>query len=134
MVKIYALVSGQLVLYVGKTTRTLKQREANHRSSGNDASSKHIPDYIDWTIKLLEEVANDQDVIKEQYYFDILKPLYNRCRPGQSVQESQKQSNKKRMHLIVERNKEYQQTDAYKEYQRQYRERKKSEKEISTTN
>jgi hypothetical protein len=113
---------------------TLRRRETNHRSTGNDASSKHIPDYIDWTIKLLEEVTNDQGITKEQYYFDTLKPLYNRCRPGQSVQESQKQSNKKRMHLIVERNKPYQQSDAYKEYQRQYRAKKKSEKEISTTN
>ena len=126
MVKIYALVSGQLILYVGKTTMTLRRREVNHRSASNDASSKHIPDYIDWTIKLLEEIPNDQSIIKEQYYFDTLKPLYNRCRPGQSIQESQRQSNKKRMHLIVERNKPYQQTDAYKEYQKQYRANKKA--------
>lgn len=131
MVKIYALVSGQLILYVGKTTLTLKRREQNHRSNWNDTSSKYIPSYIDWTIKLLEEVTNDQDVIKEQYYFDTLKPLYNRCRPGQTVQETQKQIYIKRKHLVLKRNKKFQQTDAYKEYQKQYREKKKAERDQS---
>ena len=126
MVKIYALVSGQLILYVGKTTRLLTKREYGHRCKNNDTGSKYIPEYIDWTIKLLEEVPDDQGIIKEQYYYDTLKPLYNRCRPGQSQKESQRQSNKRRMHLIVERNRPYQQTDAYKEYQKQYRFNKKA--------
>lgn len=103
MIKIYALMSGQLVLYVGKTTQILKVRERNHRL-GNGTSSKNIPYYIDWTMKLLEEVPDDQGVTKEQYYYDILKPLYNRCRPGQSV-------------------KEYQSTDAFKQSLKKYREK-----------
>jgi len=99
MVKIYALVSGQLILYVGKTIVSLKEREINHRVPSNKACSKYIPDYVDWTIKLLEEVSDIDSISKEQYYFDTLKPLYNRCRPGQTK-------------------KEYCQTDAYKERNR----------------
>ena len=82
MVKIYALVSGKLVLYVGKTIQSLKQRECEHANKNNTTSSRHIPDYVDWTIKLLEEVTDDQSVLKEQYYYDTLKPLYNTYRPG----------------------------------------------------
>ena len=81
MVKIYALVSGQLVLYVGRTIRPLKIREQRHRCPTNDTHSKYIPDYIDWTIKLLEEVPDDQGTVKEQYWYDTLKPFYNCYNP-----------------------------------------------------
>jgi len=85
--KIYALMSRQLVLYVGKTKQTLKDRERSHRSVSNHTTSKYIPDWIDWEIKLLEEVPDDQTTTKEQHYYDTLKPLYNRQRPGQSHEE-----------------------------------------------
>lgn len=116
MVKIYALVSGQLILYVGKTIMTLKKRETNHRCKKcNTTKSRYIPDYIDWEIKLLEEVTNDQGVIKEQYYFDTLKPLYNYQRPGGT-------------------NIQYKDSISRKETKKKYYLKKKSEKEISTTN
>ena len=95
MTHIYALVSGQLVLYVGKTVRTLKEREQKHRNNGNNTNSKYIPKYIDWTMKLLETVSEDQAVMKEQYYYDTLKPLYNRCRPGQSRIEYEQSKNRR---------------------------------------
>lgn len=87
MTHIYALVSGQLVLYVGKTNSTLKYRESKHRCKGNQCHSRYIPDYIDWTAKLLETVPNDQAGIKEKHYYDTLKPLYNNKRPGQTRAE-----------------------------------------------
>jgi hypothetical protein len=119
MVKIYALVSGKLVLYVGKTMQTLKQREREHKHKNNSASSRHIPDYIDWTIKLLEEVADDQGIIKEQYYYDMLKPLFNTYRPG-NIQKQLRDSDSYRQKHRLE--------------QQRYRAKKKSEKEISTAN
>jgi len=100
MVKIYAIVSGQLVLYVGKTVQSLKQRECEHRHKNNSASTKYIPGYIDWTIKLLEEVPNNQGVLKEQYYYDTLKPLYNTYRPGNIQKELRKSDSYKEKHRL----------------------------------
>jgi hypothetical protein len=85
--KIYSLVSGQLILYVGKTKRSLQERENEHRHNNNDCSTRHIPSYIDWHIKLLEECNHNNSVSREQYYYDILKPLYNEKRPGQTRKE-----------------------------------------------
>jgi hypothetical protein len=103
MTRIYALVWGQLVLYVGQTRQTLKQRERRHRNKGNKACSKYIPKDIEWEIKLLEECEDDIATRREQYYYDTLKPFYNRCRPGQTHKEYLRK---------------YQQTEAGKESKR----------------
>ena len=87
---IYALVSGELILYVGQTTR-LKTREKMHRSIRyNNCGSKYIPDYIDWKLIKLEEVADDIVNIRERYYYDTLKPLYNRNRPNNDLVDMEK--------------------------------------------
>ena len=79
---IYALVSGQLILYVGKS-KYLKLREEYHRSKKyNDCGSRDIPDYIDWEIIKLEKVIEDISNIRERYYYDTLKPLYNINKPS----------------------------------------------------
>ena len=111
---IYGLYSGQLVLYIGKTMQSLKARESNHRTIANRASSRHIPPYIDWEIRLIEECQDAQGTLREQYWFDTLKPLYNRCRPGQTDQEYQQTEAGK------ESVRRYQQTEAFKESQRRY--------------
>ena len=119
MVKIYALVARQLVLYVGKTGETLSRREARHRNKWNGSYSKYIPDWIDWEIKLLEEVPDDQGTAKEQHYYDTLKPLYNRNRPGQTAKErAQSEAGKER---TAAKNKRARNTPGYKEYRKQYR-------------
>ena len=105
MVKIYALVSGQLILYVGKTIQPLNDRKIKHKyKKTNTSGSKHIPDYIDWTITLLEEVPDEQGAIKEQYYIDTLKPFYNQ----RNVIFDKK-----------EHNKLYHSLEGYKEYNRE---------------
>jgi hypothetical protein len=109
MTYIYALTSGKLVLYVGKTSQSLTKREYYHRHSSNRCNSRYIPEHIDWTIKLLETVPNNQETIKEQYYYDTLKPLYNRCRPGQTDQEYENYDR------VKAKRHEYQATTAYKE-------------------
>jgi len=86
MVFIYALMSGQLVLYIGQT-KDMKTRELYHRSKHNKCSSCDIPTYIDWQIKRIEECEADQRFIREQYWYDTLKPLYNKIRPAQTRKE-----------------------------------------------
>jgi len=124
MTHIYALVSGQLILYVGKTGN-MKKREYTHRCKSNDCHSKYIPEYIDWTIRLLETVPDDQAITKEQYYYDTLKPLYNNKRPGQPCKES-RQIYKKTL-AGKEAKKRYEQSNAYKEMKKRYYLKKKSE-------
>jgi hypothetical protein len=82
--KIYALVSDYLILYVGKTNTSLKQREASHRTPSNTTCSKDIPDYMDWEVVLVDEIPDDEATQWEQHYYDELMPLYNRYRPGQT--------------------------------------------------
>ena len=78
---------GALVLYVGKTTNELRRRATQHRTTHNHTTSKYIPDYMDWEIKLIEECTDEQGLIREQYWYDTLMPIYNYQRPGQSQDE-----------------------------------------------
>jgi hypothetical protein len=120
MTRIYALVSGQLVLYVGQTRQTLKRREYEHRRTRNTACSKHIPKDMEWEMKILEECEDDIATMREQYYYDTLKPFYNNNRPGQTPKESKRK---------------YLQTEAGKEYKRKknkrYRAKKKAEERLA---
>jgi hypothetical protein len=45
--------------------------------------------------QLLEAVAPENAPLKEQYYFDTLKPLYNSQRPGQTMSELDKSEKRK---------------------------------------
>jgi len=116
MTHIYALVSGQLVLYVGKTIQSLAEREYFHRHCSNRCTSKNIPEYIDWTIKLLQTVPDDQASVREQNYYDTLKPLYNRQRPGQTKQEHT--ALYENSDTVKARRKEYRTTITYKEHKK----------------
>jgi len=86
VVKIYALISGQLILYVGQTKNPERREQYHHRNS-NKCASRYIPKWCDWKLVILEEVPDDNALIKEQYYYDTLNPLYNRKRPGQTQRE-----------------------------------------------
>ena len=123
--KIYALMWGELILYVGKTVRSLKQRAASHRTSSNMACSKYIPDYMDWEIVLVDEVSDEEGTKWEQYYYDELMPLYNLYRPGQTKLEYNRSKGyaagkawaKKTGYAYV---KEYNKSDKHKAYLRAY--------------
>ena len=125
MVFIYALMSGQVVLYVGQTIQTLKKREYGHRCKVNEASSKHIPDYIDWTMELLEECDEASKTIREQYYYDTLKPLYNEYRPGQTPKEYRRNNQDKRSEINRKWSKNN--PDKRSEINRRYYQKKKAE-------
>jgi len=128
--KIYALVSGDLILYVGKTNASLKQRAASHRCPSNTACSKYIPEYIHWEIILIDEIPDDEATQWERYYYDELMPLYNKNIPGRTALEWHKDkgyaSNKayqkatgyahSRAWAKTEKGKAY-----YKEWQKKYR-------------
>jgi len=90
MAKIYGLYSEQLCLYVGSTTQSLKAREREHRCKYNRVSSKDIPDDCQWSMLLLEECTIDMKIVREQFYYDKLKPLYNLYNPKIDTKEYQK--------------------------------------------
>ena len=91
---IYALVSGELILYVGQTTH-LTLREEMHRSIRyNNCGSREIPDYIDWEMIKLEKVSDDIVNIRERYYYDTLKPLYNKNKPNNNLVDMTKKVEK----------------------------------------
>lgn len=136
--KIYALVCDNLILYVGRTSTSLKDREICHRCPSNTAYSKYIPDYMDWEIILLDEVPDDETAYWERYYYDELMPLYNINIPGRTISEWHKDTG-------YASNKAYQKATGYahskawrktekgraynREYQRKLREAKKQQKE-----
>jgi hypothetical protein len=86
MVLIYALVSGEEVLYVGQTIQTLQERASGHKKVSNTCGSKNIPPDIQWEIKLLEECAENA-AARERHYIETLTPPYNERIPGRTKSE-----------------------------------------------
>jgi len=86
MVYIYTLMTGQLVLYVGRTSDPTTRRQ-RHRRRQDTTGSAYIPDYIEWEMVIVEQCAKDVQIEREQYHYDTLKPLYNINRPGQTMIE-----------------------------------------------
>jgi predicted GIY-YIG superfamily endonuclease len=83
MVKtIYALKSGQLVLYVGKTAKVTTRKSAHKTDKSKTCGSSDIPKDLEWTMEVLEVCSDAAATCREQYYYDVLNPLYNRIRPG----------------------------------------------------
>ena len=135
MIYIYALVSDELVLYVGKTKR-LKRREWEHRN-GDSQCSQYVQEYPDWVLKVLEETTAALGTEREQYFYDTLDPLYNQCRPGQTMKEycqsEAGRASRKAIQKAYEQTeagkaskKAYRQTEAYKAYQKAYKLKNKS--------
>lgn len=83
--KIYALMTGDLVLYVGRTNKSLKDRAICHKTPSNKAYSKYITD--DWEIVLLDKVPDEEGAKWERHYYDTLDPLYNKSVPGRTASE-----------------------------------------------
>ena len=127
MYHIYALKCEELVLYVGQTV-DLYNRFNMHKNRHTECGSSDIPADIDYYMDLLEIVDTKEEATqREQFFYDTLKPFYNKCRPGQTEKEWQK-ANKEE---IKEYKKEYRQhnkeviREYNKEYIREYRRRNK---------
>ena len=75
--RIYAIMSDQLVLYIGKTTMTLRKRSFQHRAPNNKAGTRHIPKDQPWTMTELEVCDQSNIRARESYWINKLKPLYN---------------------------------------------------------
>jgi len=99
MYYIYALKCEELVLYVGQTIY-MRKRFRVHKSRKGTCSSSDIPDDMDFYMDLLEVVDTIEEATeREQFYYDTLKPFYNKNRPGQTQEESKKEyetNNKKK--------------------------------------
>jgi hypothetical protein len=73
-------MSGQLVLYVGKT-QNITKRERSHRSIYEGSGSKNIPKDMPWVLKEIERCHYTREKERERYWYDTLNPLYNLNRP-----------------------------------------------------
>lgn len=131
MIYIYALVSDELVLYVGKTKR-LKEREQAHRN-GYSRCSQYIQEHPDWIMKVLEETTEALGTEREQHFYDTLDPLYNKNRPGQTRKEYNQTDAGKAAKKAYQQTdagkasqKAYKQKDAYKAYHKAYKLKNKS--------
>ena len=100
-------MSGITCLYIGKTKMTLHRRSQFHTYNNNKTHSKYIPKNIEWSIELIEECDNNIASLREQYYYDLLKPLYNKCRPGNTKSESNKYYQRKNREHLTNYMKEY---------------------------
>jgi hypothetical protein len=80
--RIYAIESDGLVLYVGKTVLSLKQRKSMHSAPNNRAGTRHIPPDTEWDMRLLEECSAADTKKRERWWYENLKPLYNSYTPG----------------------------------------------------
>jgi hypothetical protein len=120
--KIYALMWGELVLYVGKTTMNLKERAYAHKYDTNTTTSKYIPEYIDWDIVLVDEVSDEDGTKWEQHYYDELMPLYNRYRPGQTILEYN------RANGYMHQKKWQNSKEEWNSYMREYRKKKRAQR------
>lgn len=85
--KIYALVSEDIVWYVGQTSQTLRQRKFGHTCKTNRTSSKNIPVGVKWDIILLEETDDNISTDTERFYIDFLNPVCNLKIPGRPDEE-----------------------------------------------
>ena len=96
MYYIYALKCEELVLYVGQTV-DMRKRFNSHKKRDNACSSSDIPADMDFYIDLLEIVDTKVEAIqREQFFYDTLKPFYNKNRPGQTKEEYNKSRTKKK--------------------------------------
>jgi len=123
MAKIYALMDGQLVLYVG-STNDMQERLYNHRSINNDTTSRHIPKDCDWEMILLEECEDSDKIRRERHYIETLNPLYNLQIPGRSRAEYAKTEKAKKYQA------EYAKSDRGKELNREAIKRYRSQEHV----
>ena len=86
MVVIYSIETDGLIWYVGQTTN-LNRRISQHNHYSNDTTSKYIPDCYEKQFTILEKCDSKNALKREQYWYDILNPLYNKARPGQTKKQ-----------------------------------------------
>ena len=117
MAAIYALVSGELVWYVGSTTNLAKRKHNHKKKYARGIGSDLIPSEFEWELKVLEKCSMEDRYMREQYHYDTLMPLLNQQRPGQTANEraralyhsdpdKSRANNKRKYYANLERNRE----------------------------
>ena len=90
MARIYALETDGLIWYVGSTAQSAGQRMREHRCRKDTlAGSYDIPLEYEWQLVVLEECSKDDRYTREAYWYEKLKPLYNKRHPPSSRKEVQ---------------------------------------------
>ena len=116
--KIYKIISPDSnLIYVGSTTRTLKERLQQHNSNYKSylkgkhhyLSSYELIKTGNFEIILLEEVScetNEELLKRERYYIEI-NSCCNKCIPGMTGKESSKKYREVNKEQINEKKKKY---------------------------
>ena len=144
MATIYSLQTDGLIWYVGSTTNP-SERERHHRAGKQSCSSTQIPIEFEWEFKILETCELPVRFIRERYYYELLKPLYNFQVPGRTDEEYKQDNkeqykikkheyylkNREKMKESSKRSKEARK-EQVREYNRLWRAKKKSEGIILT--
>ena len=89
---IYLLYNDAGYGYIGQTSGTMNARIARHKRKCNECRSKNLAEF-DWLV--LEEVANEDLLDFESYYYDIYNEMFpnmlvNRCVPLRTKKEGQR--------------------------------------------
>ena len=115
--KIYKIVSmnNPEMVYYGHTCQTLSQRFASHKTPSNGSTSKIVIEKGDAIILLVEEYPceTEMEAITREAFYVLNFPCVNKQMPGRNQKESLKNWHKNNK-------------DKWNEYQKKYRESKKS--------
>ena len=126
MIKIYRIIDNTNGnIYIGKTTRTLRQRLAGHKYDfkiGKSCSSQEILKNGDYKIELIEET---EDESRERYYIENTQCV-NKNIPGRTHEERYKEQREYRL----ENQKKYNENnkDKIKKYKKEYQLNHKDDK------
>ena len=114
MVSIYALETDGLIWYIGSTTVVNNRKIAHKNRVDKGVSADLIPIEYEFEFKILEECDSENRLVRERYWYELLKPLNNKEVPGRSEKEYI-QDNKEK---IKENKKKYYQNN--KEKKKEY--------------
>lgn len=122
-VSIYKISStaGEKV-YIGSTSKTLEERWCQHPKG---CTSRVLFDEYGretLSIHLLEEVKEDERVIRERWWIENTENVVNRMTPGRTSEEYHEEYNEKHRDQINARQRQYHEEhrDQIKAYQREY--------------
>ena len=108
---IYKIYDATTCYYVGQTKDMEDRLDQHKKRKGYGAGL--IPEGIEWKMDIIEEVEDNLAFERENYWFDKLKPKYNKCRPRQSAKEyrnNNKEKIKEKLNKWLEKNPHYKET------------------------
>jgi hypothetical protein len=131
--KIYSIRSHQTdKIYIGSTTRPLSQRLGKHRvcyNADSNKSSKHILQYTDYYIELIENFPCNTKTELEKKESEYIRLFKDKCVNVVYPQRTKTEYYQDNKDYINKKSKEYQENhkDEKKKYYKKYRQEHKDE-------